>query len=99
MSREDAEQHQYKHVIMQAIGGDADLSPDVFWLDLLPGDQFLLCSDGLTNHVSDPELHEILASNGPGEACWQLVNAALAGGGSDNCTALIVSVDAVTALG
>lgn len=99
MSREDAEQHQYKHVIMQAIGGDAELSPDVFWLNLLPGDLFLLCSDGLTNHVSDPELHEILASNGPGEACWQLVGAALAGGGSDNCTALIVSVDAVTALG
>ena len=98
MPREDAERHQYKHVIMQAIGGDADLAPDVFWLDLMPGDEFLLCSDGLTNHVSNPELHEVLAAAGPSEACWQLVNLALAGGGSDNCTALIVSVDAVTAV-
>ncbi len=98
MSREDAEQHQYKHVIMQAIGGDIELSPDTFWLDLLPGDRFLLCSDGLSNHLSNATIEAMMQDAGPSEACWALVNAALADGGSDNCTALIVSVDAVTSV-
>ena len=95
MDRETAEQHQYRHVILQAIGGENELLPDIYELDLAVGDTFLLCSDGLTNHLSNGQIHETLAQNGLSEACWQLVNAALAGGGSDNCTVLAVNVRAM----
>lgn len=100
MVREDAEIHQNRNMLMRAIGVDeADSSrPDIFWYDLQPGDVFLLCSDGLTNHASDEQIGEYLKSD-PSDAAWKLVDAALAGGGSDNCTVLIVRVDRLESLG
>ena len=67
---------------------------DVFDDRAEPGDVFLLCSDGLTNHVDDETIAEHL-SKGPSEAVWDLVDLALAGGGSDNTTAVVVRVDAL----
>ncbi|MBL8059390.1 MAG: serine/threonine-protein phosphatase [Chthonomonas sp.] len=97
MDREAAEQHQFRHVILQAIGGDNDLSPDLYEDELQSGDTFLICSDGLTNHLSNPQIHEMMTEAGPSESCWQMVNAALADGGSDNCTAMVVKVELVNA--
>lgn len=96
MSREEAEAHAYRHVITQAIGTEAEVTPDVFTTDLQPGDRFLLCSDGLNNHVNDDAIRAHLADYGIAEACWRLVNLALAEGGSDNCTVMVVAVDAIT---
>ena len=93
MDRATAEQHQYKHVILQAIGGDNELSPDLYEQELQTGDTFLICSDGLTNHLNNAQIHEMMEASGPSEACWKMVNAALADGGSDNCTAMIVHVE------
>lgn len=93
LDREAAEQHEYRHMILQAIGGDNALEPQVHELELRVGDTFLLCSDGLTNHLSNDQIHEELSANGPSEACWRMVNQALAAGGSDNCTTLIVRVE------
>ncbi|MBN8689508.1 MAG: Stp1/IreP family PP2C-type Ser/Thr phosphatase [Armatimonadetes bacterium] len=93
LTREEAENHQYRHVITRAIGTEANVPVDHFWIDLEVGDIFLLCSDGLTGHVSDAEIHDTLERFGPAESCWQLVSMALAGGGSDNCTVLVTRVD------
>lgn len=94
-SREEAERHQYRHVLTRAIGTEEHLLPDVDRFDLLAGDTYLLCTDGLLNHVSDPRIHEVLESESPGPACWTLVGDALLGGGSDNTTVMVVRIDAI----
>ncbi|MFN3684206.1 MAG: PP2C family protein-serine/threonine phosphatase [Fimbriimonadaceae bacterium] len=94
MSREEAEVHPYRHMLTRAIG-NADDPPDIDLYDLREGDVFLLCSDGLTNHVSDESIAMMLGTFGPSEAAWRLVQAALADGGSDNCTVLVVRLDAL----
>ncbi|HRK21470.1 MAG TPA: Stp1/IreP family PP2C-type Ser/Thr phosphatase [Fimbriimonadaceae bacterium] len=93
---EEGETHKYRHVLTRAIGTEDAVAPDIFSFDLAEGDRFLLCSDGLINHVDDPEIAETLASFGPSEAAWKLVNSALVGGGSDNCTVMVVRVDAIS---
>lgn len=98
MSREDAEQSQYKHVLTRAVGTEENVPPDVRDHDLREGDLFLLCSDGLINHVPDESIAEALLLFSPAEACWKLVNQALLLGGSDNCTVMVVRVDGLEAV-
>lgn len=93
MTRAEAENSPYKHVITRAITTDGDVVPDLFTHDLQAGDIFLLCSDGLINHVDDPTIALVLGEDDPAEAAWKLVGLALQNGGSDNCTVLIVRVD------
>lgn len=95
MSREEAERHQYRHVLTRAVGTEPEIKTDVFIEDAREGDCFLLCSDGLTNHVTDEEIAEALGKQGPAEAAWSLVNRALVGGGSDNTTVIVVRLDAL----
>lgn len=95
MSREDAERHQYRHVLTRAIGTEPDLKTDIFVEEVQVGDVFMLCSDGVTNHVSDEEIGDTLGKMGPAEAAWALVGKALVGGGSDNATVIVVHVDAL----
>ena len=93
MSREDAENHPNRHMLTRAIGTEGDAEPDVFTFSLREGDVYLVCSDGLTNHVDDTEIGRILNSGGPSDAAWKLVGAALVGGGSDNTTCIVVRLD------
>jgi protein phosphatase len=100
MTPAEAEASPYKHVITRAITTDGEVTPDLFEHELQAGDVFLLCSDGLINHVEDPTIADVLANDGPAEAAWKLVGLALQNGGSDNCTVMIVRVDALeTVLG
>lgn len=93
LSREDADHHPHRHMLMRAVGVEDTIEPDVFMFDLAEGDRFLLCSDGLLNHVPDGDIARALAEMSPSEATWRLVNQALLDGGSDNCTVVIVRVD------
>ena len=93
MSREEAEVHPYRHVLTRAVGTEQEVKTDVFVEDVREGDVYLLCSDGLTNHVNDEEIRDILFKLGPAEAAWNLVAKALLGGGSDNTTVIVVRVD------
>ncbi len=95
MSRGEAENHPNKHVIMRAIGIDGAMEPDVSAFDLEVGDLFLICSDGLLNHVDDARIAAVLQTSGLAEATWKLVGEALQGGGSDNTTVMLVRVDAI----
>lgn len=75
--------------LSSAIGG-SELEPVVGLIDLAPGDSLLLCTDGLTKHVSDDEIARALAQTESAEATSRkLVSDALAAGGSDNVTVLV----------
>jgi protein phosphatase len=75
--------------LVSALGAD-ELTPAVGLVDLLPGDILLLCTDGLTKHVPDERITQILAGAADAEtACRELVTAALEAGGTDNVTAVV----------
>jgi serine/threonine protein phosphatase PrpC len=77
------------NVLASAIGGP-EMSPTIGLLDLVSGDALLLCTDGLTKHVSDEAIAAVLAADHtPEQVCRTLVAAALAGGGSDNVTVVV----------
>jgi PPM family protein phosphatase len=89
----EAAGHPLRHMITNAIGGGhLGVQPDVTRLEVRAGDSMLLCTDGLTDMVSDPKLREILSGARTAEmASAQLVQAALEAGGRDNVTALVIA--------
>jgi PPM family protein phosphatase len=95
LTEEEAAVHPQKHVLTRAIGVEADLRTDVAEHELLVGDVFMLCSDGVINHVPDEEVAEILRSMPPSHAAWRLIGQSLVGGGSDNTTTIVIRVDAL----
>jgi len=83
--------HPHRSIITRALGTDSEVEPDVLEVPVKPGDRVLLCSDGLTGMVSDSDIAEALRrGEGPQEAAMSLVQAALAGGGEDNVTVVVV---------
>jgi len=79
------------HVLTSAIGG-SETTPQVSRTELRRGDALLLCTDGLTKHVSDDHIAERMRTLGSAEQVARtLVDDALAGGGSDNVTVLVVA--------
>jgi protein phosphatase len=99
LSPSEVESHPYKHVLTRAIGAEADVKPDIESYEVLAGDVFMLCSDGLINHVHDAAIKETMEAFAPSEAVWRLIGQALQGGGSDNTTVMIVRVDALEPYG
>ncbi len=91
-----AASHPLSHVLSQAVGVDLTPTPDVTRHDARNGDVLLLCSDGLTGPVSDAMIRDILAEAVPtgriDEIPPRLIDAALAAGGPDNITAVLVRV-------
>ena len=78
--------------LVSALGGD-EMTVAVGLVDLQPGDVLLLCTDGLTRHVSDARIAEILGRAPDAEtACRELVADALAGGGHDNVTVIVARI-------
>lgn len=94
MDRETASRDPRSHVLTRAIGVEDTVQPELLIHDLLANDVFLLCTDGVTNLVTDERIGEILRLS-PSEAAWTLVNEALQAGGHDNATAVVVRVDDV----
>ncbi len=89
LTDEQAKAGGLTNVLASAIGGQ-EMLPSIGVLDLLPGDALLMCTDGLPKHVSDDAIKAVLASGAtPEQACRTLVDAALAGGGSDNVTVVV----------
>ena len=92
MPREKAEQAGLYNVLASAIGA-RDMTPAVDVIPLERGDRFLLCTDGLTKHVSESRLGHVLETSPDAEtACRTLIDSALAAGGSDNVTAVVARV-------
>jgi len=95
LSREEAATHPQRSVITRAIGIEDDVQVDALpSLSLQPGDQVLLCSDGLTGPVSDAEITRVLMTVADGDAaCQALIDAANAAGGPDNITVVLLRVE------
>jgi serine/threonine protein phosphatase PrpC len=95
LTPEAARYSPYGSVITQAIGVESErgaLRPDIETFPLQEGDLFLLCSDGLTDMLEDAEIAEILRTQPPTQAAWTLVDRALAEGGRDNITVVLVQI-------
>ena len=87
ISEADAKIHPMSHVIYKSIGQQRHLDADIRVLDRKHGDKFVVCSDGLMCHVSDPEILDIMARSGSAQdAVRDLIAAALKRGGHDNVT-------------
>ncbi len=88
MTPEEATHSSFAHAIWNVVGGhDAQIEPSVEVHQLEIGDTLLLCSDGLTNHVDDETLCDVISTSGSAEqACERLIALANAGGGRDNIT-------------
>ena len=92
MPKEQAEQAGLFNVLASAIGA-RDMTPAVDFFPLEHGDSLLLCTDGLTKHVNDARIGEVLIHAPNAETgCRSLIDLALGGGGSDNVTAVVVRV-------
>jgi protein phosphatase len=94
LTSEQARVHPWRHVLSQCLGRKDQETAEVQSLDLKTGDILLLCSDGLTEEVSDELISEHLQSEADFEELPEhLVEAAKKAGGSDNITVLLISVE------
>ena len=83
--------HPSRHVLTNFVGGPlSGIRPEVYPLTLEDGDRVLLCSDGLNRMVDDAEVAKILAPRRPEGRVPGLVKRALARGGRDNVTVVVV---------
>jgi serine/threonine protein phosphatase PrpC len=92
LTKEQAATSQYRNVITRAVGIQESVQVDTLIVDLVPGDVFLLCSDGLHGYLDDAEVGP-LTRGAPAEAARRLVDLANERGGKDNITAVLVKVD------
>jgi protein phosphatase len=84
------EDHPMRHVLTSGIGMREDVTPVVTEQAVEAGDCWLLCSDGVHGYISDAVLAAALRLDSPEAAAERAVGAALAGGGSDNATAIVL---------
>jgi protein phosphatase len=86
----EAKKHSFRNIILRAVGADETLAVDLIRGKSLPGDIFLLCSDGLTDMVDDPSIQEILSlSLNLVQKVEKLIHLAKSAGGYDNITVIL----------
>lgn len=91
ITEEEARTHPNRNLITRAVGTEPDVECDCFFLRLGQGESLLLCSDGLSNMVTKPELlYEILHSADGGAACRSMIEIARKRGAPDNVTAVLL---------
>jgi protein phosphatase len=92
LTPEEAETHPRRNELQQAIGGQPDVEPGLYHSVLSPGDWVVVCSDGVTNHVSANDLKQMLQSEATSAemAARRLVNLVNIEGATDNATVVVV---------
>ena len=91
LTRDQARVHPHKNLITRALGADPELRADAFRRELTEGDFLLLCSDGLSNVVSEQEiLYEVVHGGEACTCCRRLLDIALHRGAPDNVTAVLI---------
>jgi protein phosphatase len=94
ITAEEAKRHPQRNIITRALGTGAYVEVDTFTMPVQAGDVYLLCSDGLSNHVGISKMHAITTGAGSWEdKLAQLVEVALNDGGSDNITVALMDID------
>jgi serine/threonine protein phosphatase PrpC len=92
LSQAEVQRHPWRRVITRAIGLTEDVQVDLFRVALQSGDTLVLCSDGLTDLVSDYEIRQVVRRMPPARVPQVLVNRANKLGGDDNITAMVARV-------
>jgi protein phosphatase len=93
ISKEEAKTSPHRNMLIKAVGISDEIEVETYEpLNINEGDIFLLCSDGLTEHIDEEEIFSILNIYEPDEACKLLVNIANKRGGKDNITVQIAKV-------
>ncbi len=91
IDRETAKNHPKRNYITRAVGAFEKANPDFFYVETKPGDVILICSDGLTNMISDEEILSIIYQEEDLEfTCNKLIQAANEKGGIDNISVILV---------
>jgi protein phosphatase len=90
LTPEEAQNHPHRNIILQALGQDKSVSPEIQTLPFAHNDCLLLCSDGLSSYVAHEQIEAIMAAGEDERVlCRHLVEAANAAGGADNVTVLL----------
>ncbi|GAA1778858.1 Stp1/IreP family PP2C-type Ser/Thr phosphatase [Nocardioides hankookensis] len=92
ITEEEARVHPHRNLIMRAIDAVSDSEPDLFVVELMPGDRLLVCSDGACGVLDDGRMADILGTGSPEYAAIELVRASLEAGSSDNVTCVVADV-------
>jgi len=97
LTAEEALTHPRRHQLTRALGVEEKLDIDVLSLDIHEGDRILLCSDGLSNELSNEEIARIAsAPNSLDDAVMQLIDGAKRAGGNDNISVILLEFEEVS---
>lgn len=88
----EARVHPHRNLILKALDGLHDVEPDLFALELVPGDRLFLCSDGACGVLEDDRITALLVDGTPEYTSIELVRASLDAGSSDNVTCVVADV-------
>lgn len=93
ITAEEARVHPKRSIITRALGSDPDMYADNLTIDVEKGERVLLCSDGLSSMITDAQIEAICQEHKTPQLCADaLVSAALAAGGSDNVTVIVIDI-------
>jgi protein phosphatase len=92
ISEAESRTHPHRNLILRAVDGVHETEPDLFDVELAPGDRVLLCSDGCSGVLDSARLADILGSGSVDYAVVELVRSALEAGSSDNVTVVVADV-------
>lgn len=93
LTPEEARQHPQKNLITRCLGVEPEVQPDLYEIEVKPGDFLLLCTDGLSNTLTDQELLYEALYGGTGESCCKrMLDVALTKGATDNVTAVLFQI-------
>lgn len=90
ITKGEAKHHPKRNVITRAVGSEEYVHADIFEVELFENDVILLCTDGLTTHLTDEKIRDTLMEYGSSESVQKLIKLANDNGGTDNITIIIV---------
>ncbi len=90
LTEEQSKSFVGRNVITRSVGYEREVRPDILERQIEPGEIYLICSDGLSGLVTDEKISQILCNNPPEKMAKACVEQALANGGDDNVTVLII---------
>jgi protein phosphatase len=90
ISAEEAKHSRFKNIITRSVGFEESVQVDLMGLELQGGDALVVCCDGLSNLVDDPEILELVSTTAPDETPGRLVALANDRGGDDNITVIVI---------
>ena len=92
ITEEESRSHPHRNLILKVVDGVHETEPDLFIIELAPGDRLFLCSDGASGVLDSARLADILASGSADYAAVEAVRASLEAGSSDNVTCVVADV-------